>query len=198
MKTASAVWLALSLCLVSTSAQGEPRPTRIAVVDVVRAFEELDEKATMEAELADMGRSFQTERERRAKRLQELRADLDVLKTDSPAYRKTLAEIERLVIELRVLTTHQAKRLHRERANRTEQLYRRLLTGIAHVADDQKFDLVLFKEREPNFKDATSEQVATLIQVRKVLWHHDALDLTDAVVTRVNVAFRNARGKPRG
>ncbi len=195
MKTASAAWLALSLYLAvnSAGAQEPSRATRVAVVDVVYAFDQLDEKASMEAELAELGRSFESERERRSKRLQVLRADLDVLKTDSPAYRKTLAEIERLVIELRVLTTHQAGRLQRERANRTEQLYRRLLAGIAQVADERGIDVVLFKEREPDFRKATSEQIATLIQVRKVLWHRDSLDLTDAVVTRVNVAYRNGR-----
>ena len=169
-------------------------PTRVAVVDVQRAFNDLEEKAELEAQLRSLATEFESDRQQRVKTLREAEADLEILVRDSPAYRQQLAKVERLAIELRVTQNHHVQRLNRRRAVQTEHLYRRLLDGIGQVAETSDVDLVLFKESTPDFTRADAqtkpEQIAALIQVRKVLWHRDALDLTDAVVNHLNARYR--------
>jgi len=59
-------------------------------------------------------------------------------------------------------------------------------------AQANEYDLVLYKEADVNFRNATSGQVDALIALRKVIWSKDSMDMTDSVIAKMNNDFNNA------
>ena len=72
-----------------------------------------------------------------------------------------------------------------------EDLYRKCLDATEVVAKDLGYDVVLFKESTPDFNYENPQQLSTQIQVRKLLWSADEVDITDAVAQRMNNAYNN-------
>ncbi|MBI1337055.1 MAG: hypothetical protein GC164_08845 [Phycisphaera sp.] len=168
---------------------GRGRPTAVAVCDVQRAFDAMEEKKHVEADLQTRAQKLQQEKQDREKEITQLQSDLDMLAPDTPAYDQKQADLERRAIEYRAWLEFQTNKLNRDRATSIESLYRKLLDSIGTVAKDNGYDMVVFKETAVNFKGAKPEQLSALIQVRKVLWASDDLDITDLAITQVNNAF---------
>jgi Skp family chaperone for outer membrane proteins len=166
------------------------KPPAIAVVDVQEAFNLLEEKAAIEADLRDMAAALEQQKQALQTQLRQLEADLEILPDGTPVKKQKLTEYEQTAIRLRVFVSHGQAKLTRERGVRIELLYRRLLEGVAAVAEANRLDLVLFKEPQPDFRGKDPDQIAALIQVRKVLYHRDALDITRDVVNHLNGRHR--------
>ena len=165
--------------------------TAVAVVDVERVFNELKEREAIEADLQGRAEQLKQQEQERAAEINRLRADLDILVPGNPNYESKLEELERKALEFQAWRQFHNQKLNRERGTEIEMLYRKMLDSIGRVASQQGFDLVLFKEKPADFRNAKPEALPTLIQVRKVLWSKDALDLTDQTIVSMNNDFAN-------
>ena len=112
----------------------------------------------------------------------------------TPAFNEKQAQLEQKAIELQAWRGYQNQRLNRERGLQIERLYRNVTDTIGRVAEENGFDIVMFKERPVDFTGAKPEALKTLIQVRKVLWAAEQLDLTDQVIQMMNNDFSNSGG----
>lgn len=167
------------------------RPTAIAVCDVQRLFDSLKEKAQVEGDLQVQAQKLQQEKTDREKDLRQLQSDLEILAPDTPAYDQKQDELERKAVELQAWAQFQQNKLNRERAVQIEGIYRKMADAIGRVAKENGYDVVLFKEAEINFRGAKPEQLSGLIQIRKVLFAVDDLDVTDVTVSKMNNEFVN-------
>ncbi len=184
----------LSVMSLSTNSAWGAEGTRIAVVDVQRVFESLEERTEVEASMqakAEEAKAVQTDKQNV---LRDLQADLEVLAKGSAAYEEKLEELERGLHELNAWREYQGKKINRMRAVQIEGLYRKVLETIGRVATDNAYDMVMFKEPEASFVGAKPEQLLALIGQRKLLWSSDELDLTDQVIDRMNSERRNLPG----
>ncbi len=169
------------------------KPSAVAVIDVTKAFDALAEKDAIEADLKSQGEKLKVEEQAKRKHILALQGDLEVLAKDSPAWRRKNEELQTAAIELRVWQTFENGKLNRERGLQIERLYRKLSDAVARHGKDNGYHVVLFKEKPVDFRNAKPEQIPTLIQVRKVLWHSDELDITDAVIQSMNNEYKNSR-----
>lgn len=188
--------LTLSLALVSgfawaQAAAMKARPVAAAVVDVQKAFDSLAEKVQVEAELQTRADRLKQEEQSRQKKLEELQKDMEMLAAGSPAFAQKEEEIARQLVELQAWRNFQTQKLTRERGLQIEGLYRKIVDSIGRLAKENGYDIVLFKEGPADFRNAKPEQLTALIQVRKVLWASNELDLTDQLVQRMNNEFKN-------
>ena len=167
------------------------RPTATGVVDVQMVFESLKEKMQIEADLKSQLEQLNLQEQEQKQELQELKSDLDILAPDSPAYNEKQNQLEQKAIELQTWRTFQTQKLNRERGLQIERLYRKLIEAVGNVAQQNGFDLIMFKEKPVDFRGAKPEALNTLIQVRKVLWAAQDLDLTDQVTQLMNNQFNN-------
>jgi len=167
------------------------RPTSVAVVDVQLVFESLKEKVQIEADLKGRLEQLNQDEQDRKRELEELKSDLEILAPDTPAYNEKQAKLEQSAIELQAWRTFQTQKLNRERGLQIERLYRKLLDAIGRISQQNGYDLVLFKEKPVDFRGTKPEALNTLIQVRKVLWSSDELDLTDQIIQLINNEFSN-------
>lgn len=163
------------------------RSTGVAVVNVQKAFDALREKLDIEADLQTQADKVKQEDQRRQQKIGELKQDLSILASGTAAFEKKAEELERAALDRQVWLSFQQNKLNRERALRIEAIYKKMLETIGRVAASNGFKLVLFKEPDVKFANVTKpEQISALIQVRKVLWSADELDLTEQVIAKMN------------
>lgn len=188
----AAVTLVLGTGVWVGAAAGKARPVAVGVVDVQKVFDSLAEKVQADADLQTKADRLQQEGQDRERKLQDLQKDLEVLAAPgSPTHTQKQEELERLAIEFQSWRNFQSQKLQRERAIRYEQLYRRMSETLGQLARENNFDVVLFKEGAFDTRNVKPEQLGTVIQLRKVLWTADDLDLTDMLVQRMNNEFKN-------
>lgn len=168
------------------------RPTAVAVADLQRVFENLNEKVQLEADIQSQAEQIKQEQDKRQRELQLLKGDLDLLAPDTPAYQQKQSQLEQEAIQLQAWMAFQQKKLQRERVAQIENLYQKVLDTLSAISKQNGYDVVLFKEQDVDFKNAKPEQLSGAIQVRKVLYAADDLDITDQVITRMNNDFKNS------
>ncbi|MEX0775432.1 MAG: OmpH family outer membrane protein [Phycisphaeraceae bacterium] len=183
--------LLLAGLMTSPALAQKARPTAIAVVDVQKVFDSLQEKNQVEADLQSRANALKQEETDRRKKLDDLQKDLEMLAPGTTAHTQKQEDLERQAVELQAWQQFQNQKLQRERSLQIEGLYRKILDAIGRVAKEAGYDLVLFKEGAIDFKNANPQQLAALIQVRKVLWSAPDLDVTDQVTQRMNNEYKN-------
>ena len=182
------------LCLMTARAAqvASKRPTAVAVVDVVQVFENLSEKTDKEAELQQRTAELRKEEEAKEKEFEMIKEDLGMLKVGGPEHKQKQEQMIMKGIELKTWRSVQNVLLEREKAMLTLVLYKKMVAAIGNIAGGDGWDHVLFKEQPPAFERAKPEQLSTLIQVRKLIWSRDDLDITNQVVQRMNAEWKAA------
>jgi len=186
--------LVVFIGLVSVRADQAPvNGTAIGAVDVQTVFDALQEKNQIEADLKTKIEDLNREEQDRKSRLQSLQTDLEILAPGTGAFNDKREQLEQEVIELQVWRQIQNQQVARGRSVHIERLYRKVLDAIGRLAESNNMDMVLFREKPVDFTGTKPEALNTLIQMRKVLWVADQLDLTDQVIQMMNNEFENVR-----
>lgn len=170
----------------------QAEPTAVAVVDLERVFDQLEEMSALEADANSKAEQIQKQAEEKRQEVQQLQSDLGLLKAGTEEHRQAQEEVEMAAIEFRTWLQFQKQKLERERGVMVEGLYRKTLDAVEQVADGSGYDLVLYKARTTDLNFESARDLAQRIQARKVLYADDALDITDEVVQRMNNTY-NAR-----
>lgn len=167
------------------------RPTKVATVDVLNVFNGLQEKAQVEADIRTRGEQLRTEEESRRKELMDLQNDLKILAPETQAYTQKTNQIKRKVLELKVWSQMESENLTSESSIQLAGLYRKMCDTIGKVAKENNYDMVIYKEQEPTFQNVKPESMNQIIQMRKVLWSADDMEITDQTITRMNNDYKN-------
>jgi Skp family chaperone for outer membrane proteins len=167
------------------------QPVSAAVVDVEAVFQSLDEQAEIEASINDQITQIQQWRQGMENELKAIQGEMDILSPDSPEFDQLQEQANQKLVELQVKLQYEQRRVEAEKAIQLEGLYRKILDMVEQIAKEQGYDLVLFKDRTPRIRNANQQQLAALIQVRKLLYSRDGLDITDQVTQRLNNQYTN-------
>lgn len=171
------------------------KPVSVAVVDIQNVFNNLEERSALEARIQSRISELQQWEQEQKKQIQRLQNDLEIIGKDSPNWKKTQDKLRDAVIELQVKMKVAQQELEQEKAIQLERLYKKVLEqGIEPIAKQGGFDMVLLKDEMPNLRGANQQQIAAVIQVRKLLYADDALDVTDRVKQRMNNQYANENG----
>ncbi len=167
-----------------------PRPTTTAVVNVSTLLDGLDEKLQIEADLQAQLDAGNADLKAREEQIRQLQADLKLMSPGTDAYEAKREEFDYMVVELQTAQAYQKQKINREYSRQFARLYRNILAAIERVATTNSFDLVLFKEQDVDLANVPREQLAGVIQSRKVLYSAGSLDITDQVRTLMNNELR--------
>ncbi len=170
-----------------------PAQTRVAVVDVAQVFNNSQQAKDLTSELEQRRQALQVEAQQRQRELEALRMDLDALAPGSDAYQAKLDQIEQAGVSAQVWQRVEEAKLQRTHNRLTEAMYNRILEAIGQVAQEQGFQLVLYRDNLDMPTD-TQRELMSKIALRKVLYHDPGLDITDAVLARVNQQY-NLQGR---
>lgn len=192
--TAAVLAVFVGVGFVAADAGMKGRSTSVAVVDVEKAMNSLDEMSAIEAGMKVQLETVKQEQTERQSKLKQLQEDLNLLQPGSSAFKDKFNEFQLRAIELKSWFEFQQNNLNRERILQFGSLYRKLTDHLQRVAAENGYDVIMFKEQEaPNFDNVKPEALATIIGMRKVLWARSDLDITDQVVLRMNNDYKNNR-----
>jgi Skp family chaperone for outer membrane proteins len=173
------------------SGTAQPQPVAVAVVDVEKVFNESDERSEIEANIQGRIAELQKLEQQKRQHIQNLRSDLDIMDPTSDNYDKKRNELRQALIALRVHLEVAQREIEQEKALQLEAIYRKIIHVVENIAQAEGYDLVLFRDHMPDITNASQQQIAGLIQVRKVLYSADKLDLTERVKQRLNSHYKS-------
>jgi len=184
--------IATAVALGQNAMQAEP--TAVAVVNVQKVFNSLDEKGAIESQLKQRAKKLQKQEKQRQQKIQQMKSDLDMLKPGTQQYKQRQGKLERQVVDFEAWQKFRQQKMQQFRGVQMQNLYRKVAKVAGNVAQDNGYDIVLYDEGSPNFNFQNMKQVSQMIQMRKVLWSKDELNISDQVIQRMNNNFQAGGG----
>ncbi len=161
-------------------------PTSVAAVDLQEVFDKAKLREVIRAEQQKRGEQLQAEQKDRQQKLAAMEQDLKVMKVGTPEYAKMQDDMAMKALEYNNWLQFENAKLMRDQGVNLEKLYRYTLESIEKIAQERGIDIVVYKETAPNFQWENPQQLSAQIQIRKVLYAADSVDITNDVIQRLN------------
>jgi len=173
---------------------------KIGFVNIVRVFDELEEKEDMNVDLRKMERRRETDLRELAKRIKDLTEANKLLRPDSAEHKKNSQELEEAKTDFRSRRDASEDTLYNKLFDFTHRIYKKIRDEIQAYAREGGYDLVL-RVRDPdigNFDQALRPRHKYLelnrrIESRGVLSHKSAHDFTQSIIDRLNTKYRREK-----
>jgi Skp family chaperone for outer membrane proteins len=190
---AGAIAITLTSLVSQVPAQnaGGPRAVSIAVVDIEEVFNNLKEREAVQANIQGRVSDLQQWEQAKRREIVRLQEDLKVTNEGTEEYQQLLDQLRKSMIQLQVELELGKRTLEQESARQLEAIYRNIIDATGAIAKQQGYDVVLLRDKMPNLAGANQQQIAAMIQVRKLLYADQRLDITQQVKQRLNNEYQN-------
>jgi Skp family chaperone for outer membrane proteins len=166
-------------------------PTAVAVVNVEKVFDRLDESADWQIQIRQLAASVQEESQARAADVERLRKELEPM-AESPERQRLLDEIALKQLRLEEWRRLKQLEIDRERSLMWQKMYRAVREEARRVAESEGYQLVLVDDSGVEIR--TSREINAPLEVQaqqqiaslRVLYAANAIDITEKVVVRIN------------
>lgn len=188
--------LVMGLCLLSftrSEAQGtaaRSAPTKVAVCNIADVLGEYQRAKDLTNDLKQQRDAIQAENKKRIDKAEQLQTQLGGYKVGSEIYNKTLADVERQEISRQVWLQMKQKEMLRMHRRLLEEMYDDIQKAVSEIAREKGIDIVLQNQPADLSSAQGVEQLITLIDRQKVLYNTAEVDITAAVLQRVNEGYR--------
>lgn len=173
-------------------ALAQARPSSIAVVDVEKVMNALDEMVQRGADMKTQVEQLKQEHADRVNKLKLMKEDLQLLQQGTDAYMQKAEEIQLTGMQLEGWLKIKDSRMNSENILQINSMYRKMIDTIGKIATESGYDMVLFKEKELNIPtNIKPEVISGIISQRKVLWTRNDMDISDQVTQRMNNEWKN-------
>ena len=173
---------------------------QVGVVHLQQLMDNLRAVSTLRTELQQRRDRIQADAERRQNELQAMENQHALLTPGSAEWRDKAVEMEEKSAELQTWVSYEQVQLARYEIRGMERVYREVLAAVQTLANDEGLDLVLVREGEfrlpqapPGAEQQLAQELRQQISLRKVLFAHDRLDVTNAVRERMDRDIREGR-----
>ncbi len=192
------MWLTLLVAVVATTALGQwraearrammqSRPSVVAVVDIQRVINGLDELKDRERDLENLGAQLKARVDSIDKKVTDARSAVDLLPADSPERRAKQEELRRLLLDLEIEAKWSQTRIDEKRGEIYAQLFRKINDGAARLAKQSGYDLVLSSDASAELPLMGAEQaIRNLIVSRRVFFASESIDATNDLIQMLN------------
>ena len=189
-----AVLLAVAVFTLSAAAHGQStgEATRVAVIDLQQVIDQSAQQKAYQQQNAAKGEELKAENDRRRGELQSMLTQLEPLNPGSEPWLAKRDEIQEKQTSLQVWVQVAEQQANLERARQFATLYTAANEATAKVAQAQGIDVVLQGGAMPDLMRLNPEQLQSVAQNRKVIYAADELDITQAVLARIDAEY-NAR-----
>jgi Skp family chaperone for outer membrane proteins len=162
-------------------------PTKVAVCDLVKVFSEYDRAEALTEQLEEQRREMQAESDRREEQLSDMQTDVEQYRGEMRE--KAFEEWRKATMEYQVWAKMQEELILRKHLRLSREMYKEIQDTVAAVAQEQGIDLVV--QLEPDDIEArNAQELISQIDRRKVLYSSDQIDITAAVILRLNKNYR--------
>jgi Skp family chaperone for outer membrane proteins len=168
-----------------------PASIRIAVCDMVKIYSNYQKAKDLRVRVEEGRRNFKSEDELRGKKIESITAEMKELKTGSKEYDTRVNELAKLTIERETLQKFEDNSNMREYYHMSEEIYTELQKVAAEVAKENGFHLVLNSDDTAPSDD--KPDLFARMERKKVLYSDPSLDITDAIVARMNQQYKTEK-----
>jgi Skp family chaperone for outer membrane proteins len=165
---------------------------RTAVVDVMTLMDSYQKAQDLMEKLKQEKTALEQELQTRQAAIEQKRALMEGVKEGSPAFLKLRDEAMMLAAQLEAWGKIQQDRTMRQHHELSKDLYAEIQQGVAEVARQQGYDVVVTMMGAAPESKSTME-LAQLIEARKVIYHSDRVDITPAVLDHLNAKYQANR-----
>jgi len=176
----------VGLGVAHAAAQLMAQPTAVAVVDLQAVFDGAKILEQFRADQIKWNDDFKAQREAKEKELQNMKFELDALDKNSAQFRAKAETLQFKAYEFKLWGDFQQAKVQHEQGLQLHKLYRDTRTVVAQIAKEQGYDLVLYNDNTNEIAWNQVNELQAQIQLRKVLFANDAINITDQVVQRLN------------
>jgi Skp family chaperone for outer membrane proteins len=169
-------------------------PTPVAVVNVARVLEQIDEKSEWEIKIEALKGSIQQEGIGRQQAMERRLAESEA--ASSPEERQGIRdEVALMQLRLEQWANMKAIEVDREQSLMWRSIYRNLRREAERVAEAEGFALVLVDDSAGEIRTQSGTQVPLQTQVlqqitnRRILFAANTTDISDQVIVRMNNAI---------
>ena len=167
------------------------QPNTVALVDVERALNELDELGALNAELGVRVEKRQKDLDALRIQIENLQAELLELPDNATEQRRELrAQIFELSETAKARANAYQSLINIEKGEIIRPLYLKLLESVEEVAAKQGYDLVLFDNRALQVPQDVQGVINEAIQAKTILYAGDSLDITDQIIVQMNNKYK--------
>ena len=170
-------------------------PSSVATVNVVAIFDALEERKDQAGQFTQRGEEMRTTLEGLRAQLQELDAEVKDAATSDARRAELLVRMARINGEVEIRDELFGRELSRLRSETQIRLFNKVREAVAEFAKREGYDLVLSDDSSVELPAVMSmaETEAAIIR-RRVLYHADAVDISEAVIRQMNNAYRASAG----
>lgn len=173
----------------------QARPTAVAVCNVFNVLQKCHETKDRSASTLALQASAQTEMQKRLATINEIKAEMGGLDPDSQEYERRLEEVERLSLEAETWRKLMSAKVIRRETKAHIAMYEKLQKAASQIASENGYDIVLFKTEFDMPEQPTMQILSERIRERIVLYNNDQVDITDAILIRLNELYKSAKDK---
>ncbi len=193
-----AVTLLIGWGLLGESAQARlvtmlvAQPTAVATVDIDSVLSQLDERSKLETDLASIAASFENEVNALKTNAEELAEDVGIYEPGTDGFKDARHKAEEANLGWRMKGELANRRIAEEHSELQRTLYIKIMAGVRAYAEAEGWDIVLIDDSAelPPY-GLTSDQFSAFVSTRTLAFRTEAVDISDAVATTLNNAFRN-------
>jgi Skp family chaperone for outer membrane proteins len=193
-----------TLCLASafgawataqTGGKAPPPPSAVAVVDLAKLTNNLNESQTLRDRLNQQKTEYE-------KRLQGLKEDLQKVQQDikmqgdekkgTPEHMEKMFRQRELEITLKARHEGLQAQMDLAQGDIMKTMFSKIVDAVGRYGKEQGYDLVLWDDRSISAptNPATDAQVWGVIKERRILFAAERTDITDQVLTFMNNEFK--------
>jgi Skp family chaperone for outer membrane proteins len=169
-------------------------PVRVAVVNTVRVFNDLQETRALTAELQAEGKRLADQEKEMVGRIKSFEEQRGNLRADSPQYDQLEEQWTKAVMEHEVWAKSVKARVERNRKRQVRVIYEKIYAAIAEISQQDGYDLVLSDYRpqltDKDMAGLSFDQLGAFMNQRRVLYASQKVDISQAVLARVDAAYK--------
>ena len=177
---------------VAASSQMRP-PTVVVTFNIEQVTADLTERGDSEVKLRKLLTNIEDEKNLKFKAIEELNVAIE---SAADADRGVLLEnLDKLKLSAISFQRYAISQIDIERSLMFRDLYLKIKKSVAEVADENGYDLVLISDNtreilvNPNAKVSREFQVREQIEVKRIMFASNQIDITEQIVTHMNLEW---------
>jgi Skp family chaperone for outer membrane proteins len=169
-----------------------PSPTVLAMVDMERLINNLNEIKDRNAAIAKLREEYRTQLEDMDRRVKGLEAELkdSIPASDRVRRMEKSSELVEAREAYRLRTTRFQSLVESKNADVIRDLYNKAQTTIASIAEREGYDAVVLDDQKIVIPEGgTESQVTNVILSRRILYAKKGVDITDRLLAQMNAEY---------
>ncbi len=167
-----------------------PPPTRLATINIVHVFDALNEKVAGDSEIEQLNKDLTDQRRKIEESIEKIKGEMKDYKAESPEFKDASERLLKKGMEVETFARFQQQKLLLERRIKTASLYRRINAAVEQYSKANGIALVLVTDDADIAGARTTEELLSRITIRKVIYAHESLDISDKIIEKMNTEYK--------